>query len=92
MSKKEEIQKFVDEDINPALESHGGWLEVKKFDSTTKILEISMGGGCQGCSSAGVTLRGQVERMLLEEFPMISSIEDVTDHNAGENPYYQESE
>ena len=92
MSKKEDIQKFVDEDINPALESHGGWLEIKSFDRETKVLEISMGGGCQGCASAGITLRGQIERMLLEEFPEIESLKDITDHAAGENPFYQGDE
>ena len=92
MSKKEEIQKFVDDDINPALESHNGWLEIKNFDQNTAILSIMMGGGCQGCSSARFTLRGQIERMLLEEFPEIDSIEDITDHSAGENPFYQRGE
>jgi Fe/S biogenesis protein NfuA len=47
-----------------------------------------MGGGCQGCASARVTLKIQIEGFLKEEFPDLTEIEDVTDHVAGTNPYY----
>ena len=45
---RDEIQKFVDEDINPALESHGGFLLIHDFDEEKKLLKVEMGGGCQG--------------------------------------------
>ena len=80
---RDEIQKFVDEDINPALESHGGFLLIHDFDEEKKLLKVQMGGGCQGCASARITLKLQIE-----EFPKLLEIEDVTDHLAGTNPYY----
>lgn len=85
---RDEIQKFVDEDINPALESHGGFLLIHDFDEEKKLLKVEMGGGCQGCASAKATLKLQIEGFLKEEFPELLEIEDVTDHLAGTNPYY----
>ena len=51
-------------------------------------LYVKMGGGCHGCASASITLKLQVERFLMEEFPELKEIEDVTDHSVGDNPYY----
>ena len=48
-----------------------------------------MGGGCHGCASSKVTMMNGVERHLREVFPSIGEIEDVTDHDAGTNPYYR---
>ena len=85
---RDEIQKFIDEDINPALEAHGGFLLIHDFDDEKKLLKVQMGGGCQGCASARITLKLQIENFLREEFPSLTEIEDVTNHLAGTNPYY----
>ena len=85
---KEEIQNFIDEDINPGLGMHGGYLLIEKFDKEHKHLYVKMGGGCQGCASSIVTLKLMIESMLKEQFPELAEIEDVTNHFAGENPYY----
>ena len=50
-----------------------------------------MGGGCQGCGMASVTLRQGVETMLREKVPSVGEILDTTDHAAGRNPYYSPS-
>ena len=85
---EDEIQKFIDEDINPSLEMHGGYLVIDKFDEEHNHLYVKLCGGCQGCASSVITLKLMVESMLKEEFPELKEIEDVTDHNSGENPYY----
>ena len=85
---KEEIQSFVNEDINPGLESHGGYLSIEKFDAASKSLYVQMGGGCQGCASSTATLKMMIETMLREQFPGLGEIIDVTNHTAGANPYY----
>ena len=85
---KEKIQKFIEEDINPGLASHGGYLSVEEFDAEAGVLYVTMGGGCQGCSSASQTMMYAVDRMLKEEFSEIQAITDVTDHAEGNNPYY----
>ena len=84
----DKIQAYIDEEINPALEAHGGHLLIEKFDEKHQHLYVKMGGGCHGCASASITLKLQVERFLMEEFPELKEIEDVTDHSVGDNPYY----
>ena len=85
---KETIQTFIDENINPGLEMHGGFLTAQDYDKGLGILHIIMGGGCQGCAKSTLTLRTQIEFMLREEFPDIKEIQDATQHSAGANPYY----
>ena len=85
---RDKIQKFIDDDINPALAMHGGFISIDKYDDEHKHLYLRLGGGCQGCASSTITLKLQVRTFLLEEFPDLKEIEDVTDHDAGINPYY----
>jgi Fe-S cluster biogenesis protein NfuA len=87
---KDEIQKVVDEDINPGLAMHGGFISINNFDEEHKSLKLTMGGGCQGCASSKASMVFAVERHLREVFPEIGEIEDVTDHLAGENPFYSQ--
>tara|TARA_B100000131_G_C18021959_1_gene574922 strand:+ start:214 stop:480 length:267 start_codon:yes stop_codon:yes gene_type:complete len=88
MLSKEEIQEFVDEEINPSLEMHDGYLLVKSYDQETNVLEIELGGGCQGCSSSADTLRSAVDGFLKSNFPDISKVVDLTDHTAGTTPHH----
>ncbi len=83
-----DIQDLIDEEINPVLESHGGFISIKELDESNKILKLIMGGGCQGCASSKTTMINGVRGHIMEAFPEIIEIEDVTDHIAGENPYY----
>jgi len=85
----EEVRHFVDEYINPALAGHDGHLTVVGFDDETGTLAVRLSGGCQGCAASKETLQGQVAAYLLEEFPDIVGIADITDHEQGENPYYE---
>ena len=47
-----------------------------------------MGGGCQGCGAADITLKSGIERLIKEELPEVVEVLDTTDHGAGANPYY----
>jgi len=85
---KEEVQKYIDENINPGLSMHGGYLTAHDWDEESGVLYVIMGGGCQGCSAAAETLRYSIDQMLKEEFLEIKMIEDATQHSAGANPYY----
>ncbi|MGZ7017946.1 MAG: NifU family protein, partial [Acidimicrobiia bacterium] len=53
------------------------------------IAYLRMGGGCQGCGMAAVTLSQGIEVALLEFVPEITEVVDVTDHASGSNPYYE---
>jgi Fe/S biogenesis protein NfuA len=50
-----------------------------------------MGGGCQGCGAADVTLKMGIEKSIRGLVPQVGEILDTTDHAAGRNPYYQPS-
>ena len=83
------IQELLDTQINPAVASHGGHIELVDVHDNT--VYIRFGGGCQGCGMVSVTLNQGVEQAIREAFPEIREIVDVTDHAAGTNPYYQSS-
>ena len=80
------IQRVIDEEVNPAVAAHGG--RVTLVDASDGRVRIRLEGGCQGCSLAEVTIRQGVERLLRERVPEVSAVVDVTDHRAGEAPYY----
>lgn len=80
------IKEIIESRINPAIASHGGYIEL--LDVKNRDLFIRMGGGCQGCAASTATLKQGVEQMLKEEIPDLGQIIDTTDHAAGENPYY----
>ena len=82
----ERVQMVIDEVINPGIASHGGSIHV--VDVKDGVLYLRMEGGCQGCAASAATLRQGIERMVREEVPEIVNIIDVTDHTAGDNPYY----
>ena len=87
--KAQEIQKLIDERINPAVAAHGGQIELLNVEEDS--IYIHMGGGCQGCGMANVTLKHGIEAMIQEVFPEIQHVIDTTDHDAGSNPYYSPS-
>lgn len=82
----ERVQKVIADEINPAIASHGGFITLR--DVKDEIVYIEMSGGCQGCGMARVTLSQGVERMLKKAVPELVGVEDVTDHDAGEKPYF----
>ena len=87
--KAQQIQELIDERINPAVAAHGGQIELLNVEEDS--IYIHMGGGCQGCGMANVTLKHGIEAMIQEVFPEIKHVVDTTDHASGENPYYSPS-
>ena len=87
--KAQQIQELIDERINPAVAAHGGQIELLNVEEDS--IYIHMGGGCQGCGMANVTLKHGIEAMIQEVFPEIKHVIDTTDHASGDNPYYAPS-
>ncbi len=81
------IQRLFDEHINPQVASHGGHIALVDVRDDTAY--IQMGGGCQGCGMADVTLKQGVAKAIQAQVPTITNVLDVTDHGGGINPYYQ---
>lgn len=85
----EKVVKVIDDEINPGIAGHGGFVSLVDIKGNDVI--IQMGGGCQGCGMANVTLKDGIEVALKNAIPEIGNIYDVTDHAGGENPYYNKS-
>ena len=83
----EAVQRLLDDEINPSVASHGGHIDL--LDVAEGVAFIHMGGGCQGCGMAEVTLGQGVRTAILGTFPEIHEVRDTTDHAQGANPYYQ---
>jgi Fe-S cluster biogenesis protein NfuA len=84
---KARVQEILDGQVNPGIAGHGGMIEL--LDVRNNNIYVHMGGGCQGCRMANITLKNGVEAMLKEELPQIERVIDQTDHADGENPFYQ---
>ncbi|MCB1214036.1 MAG: NifU family protein [Deltaproteobacteria bacterium] len=82
-----EIQKLLDNEINPGLAMHGGFAEL--LNVLNDKVYLRFGGGCQGCSMIDATVKGGVEKRIKQIFPMIQAVVDETDHDAGTNPYFK---
>ena len=80
------VQQAIDQYVNPGVAQHGG--RVTLVDVRDNIVYLRMGGGCQGCGMASVTLSQGIERILREQVPEITGIEDVTNHSEGDSPYF----
>ncbi|HEX9287354.1 MAG TPA: NifU family protein [Thermoanaerobaculia bacterium] len=80
------IDDLLAREINPAVATHGGWVEL--IDVKKNNVYIRLGGGCQGCGAADVTLKQGIEKAIRGLAPSVGEILDTTDHAAGRNPYY----
>jgi NFU1 iron-sulfur cluster scaffold homolog, mitochondrial len=83
------VQQVLDDMINPGVAAHGGFVEL--LDVQDDNVYIRMGGGCQGCGAADVTLKMGIERLIRDNVPQVREILDTTDHGSGQNPYYAPS-
>lgn len=83
------VQQLLEQEINPAVASHGGWVELLGVEGNDVFLQL--GGGCQGCGMADVTLKQGIETLLRQAIPELGQVYDQTDHAAGRNPYYTAS-
>ena len=81
------VIQVLEEQINPAIASHGGHAELVAVEDS--IAYLRLGGGCQGCGMASVTLSQGIEVAILDMVPEITEVIDVTDHASGDNPYYE---
>lgn len=80
------IGDLLEREINPAVAQHGGWIEL--IDVRRNNVYLRLGGGCQGCGAADVTLKQGIEKAIRQLAPAVGEILDTTDHASGRNPYY----
>ncbi len=84
------VQRLIDDQINPAIASHGGYVTLLDVQGDRAFVQF--GGGCQGCGMVDATLKQGIEVMIKDAVPQIREIVDTTDHAGGTNPYYRSSQ
>lgn len=81
------IGKAIYDEVNPGVAGHGGHVTLLSVQGNT--VTIQMGGGCQGCSAADLTLKQGIHTTFRKFVPQVGAIYDETDHAAGLNPFFQ---
>jgi Fe/S biogenesis protein NfuA len=81
------LQTLLDGEINPSLAMHGGFAQLQRVEGD--VAYVIMGGGCQGCGLAQLTLTEGIKATIENRIPEIREVIDVTDHASGENPFYE---
>ena len=82
----EQARRIHDAEINPVIAAHRGHVTLDGADGG--LVRIRLEGGCQGCSLAEVTVRQGIEPLLRARLPGIAGVVDVTDHEAGTQPFF----
>ena len=69
----EQKVKDVIESLRPALQSHGGDIELvgTEADNTVKV---RLQGACNGCPGAQMTMKMGIERILREKVPELKEV------------------
>jgi Fe/S biogenesis protein NfuA len=81
-----QVQSVIEHHVNPGIASHGGHASLVGVKDD--VVFVALGGGCQGCSMASVTLKQGIEQILKQAIPQIRAVVDATDHAHGNNPFY----
>ena len=79
-------QRVLDGEANPAIAAHRG--RVLVVGAEGGWIRVRLEGGCQGCSLAEVTIRQGIEPLLRARLPGMTGVIDVTDHEAGTDPFF----
>lgn len=85
----ERVLTVIEDQINPSVGGHGGHITL--MDVKDNVVYVELGGGCQGCGMAKVTLKEGIEKMIREALPEVAEVVDVTDHALGAKPYYDKT-
>lgn len=72
-----EIEKIIENEINPKLEDHNGWLEFVEYKDY--IIYVRFRGACSSCLSTYETLDKLVKPILIVNFKEIKDVELVND-------------
>lgn len=82
---EDKINYVLYSEVNPSLAAHGGQVSLEEIVDDVAVLRF--GGGCQGCGMVDLTLKGGVEKTLLEKIPELKGVRDITDHTDTTNAY-----
>ncbi len=69
----EEKVSEVIESVRPALQGHGGDVELIGIDED-KTVRLRLQGACRGCPGATMTMKMGIERILKEHVPEVKQV------------------
>ena len=69
---KEKVTDVI-EAIRPALQGHGGDVELVGTDDDNTV-RVRLQGACQGCPGAAMTMKAGIERILKEKVPEVKEV------------------
>jgi len=69
----EDRVREVIESVRPALQGHGGDIQLVQTDDDNTV-RVRLQGACQGCPGAAMTMRMGIERILRERVPEVKEV------------------
>ena len=69
---REKVQDVIDS-VRPALQGHGGDIELLGTDEDNTV-KVRLQGACQGCPGAAMTMKMGIERILKERVPEVKEV------------------
>jgi Fe-S cluster biogenesis protein NfuA len=70
---EQKVKDVIDSVIRPALQNHGGDIELVETDDD-KNVSVRLQGACSGCPGAAMTMRAGIERILRERVPEVNEV------------------
>jgi Fe-S cluster biogenesis protein NfuA len=80
MTLRERVEQVLEE-VRPALEAHGGNVDLIDVAEDGKV-EVALTGACKGCPMSQMTLTMGIERALKENIPEITEVVNVPGQKA----------
>jgi len=74
---EEKVKDVIDSVLRPALQGHGGDVELVGTDDDNNV-KVRLQGACQGCPGAQMTMKAGIERVLKEKVPAVKDVIAVT--------------
>ena len=71
----EQVREVLEE-IRPALQAHGGDVELVEV-CDDGVVKVRLTGACVGCPMSQMTLKHGIERLLVQEVPGVKAVEAV---------------
>ena len=69
---KDKVSEVIDS-IRPALQNHGGDIELVGTDEQNNV-NVRLQGACQGCPGATMTMKMGIERILKQRVPEVKQV------------------
>jgi len=69
------ISEIMAEKVQPAVARDGGYAEFVKYESGTAYIRLA--GACGSCPSSQATLKSGIQKLLNEEIPEVTEVEQI---------------